>query len=183
MLLNGSGNTFGVAIVVDKSTDSGTTWSPLGTVVNNLSSTTLSDDKELMAIDTTSGKAHSHLNRIYVIWDTNNIEQIAHSDNGTSWTTVTLEVPPFLGDDIGGNVAISPDGTVNVIWNRLIFNGFGQIGENTVFASSTDGGNTFTLQGVIQTHNLFSFGSNNAPPAQDQLAINSFASIAIDRDP
>jgi hypothetical protein len=182
MLINGNNPNFAVAIEVSKSTDSGVTWKPFGTVVNDLASTTLFDDKDLMAIDTTSGKPHSHTNRVYVVWDTNNTERIAHSDDGVTWTTVPLEVSGFLNSDIGGDVAIGPDGTVNVIWNRLVFNAFGQTGESTVYASSTDGGITFTTPVTAATHNLFSFGSNNAPPAQDQRDINAFAAIAVDRD-
>jgi len=41
-------------------------------------------------VDTSSGQAHSHTNRIYVIWDENNSERVAHSDDGTTWTTVVI---------------------------------------------------------------------------------------------
>ena len=68
-------------------------------------------DKELMAIDTTVGQAYSHTNRIYVIWDENNNERVAYSDNGTTWTTVVLE---NTGSDIGGDLAIGADGAILV---------------------------------------------------------------------
>ena len=55
-----------------------------------------------MAIDNTSGQAFSHPGRIYVIWDQNNNEVIARSDDGVAWTKVSL---PSNTGAIGGNVA------------------------------------------------------------------------------
>lgn len=175
------------AVAVAKSTDSGKTWKALGTPVNNLGNTAVFDDKEMIAVDTTSGGAHSHAGRIYVIWDEINnstfaqIERVAFSDNGTSWTVVPLE--SGSASDIGGDVAIGPDGTVYAIWNRLIFDQSGQSGETTMFAKSTDGGSTWTAPTQIASHNLFSFGGNNFPPAQDFRGINAFGAIAADRGP
>ncbi|HXH37206.1 MAG TPA: sialidase family protein, partial [Thermoanaerobaculia bacterium] len=105
----------GAAIVTARSSDNGTSWQNLGTVVNNITSTTVGNDKEMMAIDNTSGQAHSHPGRIFVIWDAANAEKIAFSDNGTSWTTVNFASNTGA---IGGNVVVGPDGTVYVIWNR-----------------------------------------------------------------
>lgn len=177
-----SGRVTTTAIEVAKSGDSGVSWAPFGTVVNNLGNPLSVDDKDLMAVDTTSGQAHSFTNRIYVIWDENNTEEIASSQNGTFSAPVVLEDAADQGSDIGGDVAIAPDGTVNVIWNRLQFDTFGnQTGETTVFAASTDGGATFSAPATIATHNLFSFGSNDMIPAQDVRGINAFGALAADR--
>ena len=163
----------GAAIVVAKSTDSGQTWTQFGNpVVNRITLTTNLDDKEMMAIDTTSGQLHSHTNRMFVIWDEGNAERIAWSDNGTTWNTVT---PSSNTGAIGGNLAIAPDGTVYAVWTRYNV-------ETIVFSKSTDGGVTWSAPVVIATNALQSFGSNNLPPAQDTRGINGFAAIDVDRN-
>ena len=168
-----SGANFGASIVVARSSDNGASWQNLGTVVNDIATTNNGDDKEMMAIDNTSGQAHSHPGRIFVIWDSNNNEKIAFSDNGTSWTTVNL---PSNTGAIGGNVVVGADGTVYVVWNRYNV-------ETIVFSKSIDGGATWTTPVVIATCALQSFGSNNTPPAQDKRGVNAFASIDVDRNP
>jgi Carboxypeptidase regulatory-like domain/FG-GAP-like repeat/BNR repeat-like domain len=168
-----SGNA-GAAIVLARSTDNGQTWAQFGNpVVNRITSTTNLDDKEMFAIDTTSGQAHSFPGRFYVIWDEGNAERIAHSDDGVTWSTVT---PSSNTGAIGGNLAIAPDGTVYVVWTRYNV-------ETIVFSKSTDGGVTFSAPVVIATNALQSFGANNLPPAQDTRGINGFPSIDVDRNP
>jgi hypothetical protein len=174
MLINGSSET---AIVVAKSTDVGASWSLVGYVVNDLSNPSSFDDKDMLAIDTTSGQAHSHTNRLYVIWDTNNTERVAYSDNGTSWTTVVVEDGAHSGNDIGGDLAIGPDGTVYATWDRLPGSG-----DTHAFSKSTDGGATWSAPVQIASGTLASFGSHY-PPAQDQRGINAFGAIAVDCDP
>jgi len=171
--LNSSTNASGAAIVTARSTDNGASWQNLGTVTNGITSTTIGNDKEMMAIDNTSGQPFSHPGRIYVIWDAANNEKIAFSDNGTSWTTVNFA---SNSGAIGGNVVVGVDGTVYVIWNRFNV-------ETIVFSKSTDGGVTWTTPAVISTMALQSFGSNNLPPAQDSRGVNAFGSIDIDRNP
>jgi hypothetical protein len=132
MLISQSASASGAAIVVARSSDNGASWQSLGTVVNGIASTTQGNDKEMMAIDNTTGQPFSHPGRIYVIWDAANAEKIAFSDNGTAWTTVNF---PSNTGAIGGNVVVGPDGTVYVIWTRYNI-------ENIVFSKSTDGGAT-----------------------------------------
>ncbi len=170
---NASGSA-GASIVVAKSTDVGQTWSQLGTpVVNRIGVTTNLDDKEMFAIDTTSGQPHSFPNRLYVIWDEGNVERIAHSDDGVTWTTVQ---PASNTGAIGGNLVVGADGTVYAIWTRYNV-------ETIVFSKSIDGGTTWTAPAVIATLALQSFGSNNLPPAQDQRGINGFGAIDVDKNP
>jgi hypothetical protein len=164
------------SIVISKSTNVGATWTSLGVIVNNLTNSAVFDDKELMAIDTTVGQAFSHTNRIYVIWDENNNERVAYSDNGTTWTTVVLE---NTGSDIGGDLAVGADGTVYAVWNRTATSG-----DTLVFAKSTNGGGSWSSPTAISTHALSSFpptgSTQNLPPAQDKRGINAFAAIAVD---
>jgi hypothetical protein len=166
-----SGNA-GASIVVARSANNGTSWQSLGTVVNRISNTTNLDDKQMFAIDNSTGQAHSFPGRLYVIWDEGNAERVAHSDDGVTWTTVAL---PSNTAAIGGNVVVGADGTVYVIWTRYNV-------ETIVFSKSTDGGATWTTPAVIATIALQSFGSNNTPPAQDQRGINGFGSIDVDRN-
>ena len=165
------------AIVVARSTDSGASWSTWGVPANDLGNPARFNDKDLLAIDTTVGQLHTFHNRVYVIWDQANTERVAHSVNGKTWKAVVVD-PHTAGSDIAGDLAIGPDGTVNAIWNRI-----GGSTETTVFASSTDGGVTFSNPVRIASHILGSFSKNNLIPAQDQRGINAFASIAVDRDP
>ncbi|HJQ41425.1 MAG TPA: carboxypeptidase regulatory-like domain-containing protein, partial [Thermoanaerobaculia bacterium] len=178
---NSAGTASGASIVVARSTDVGTTWSNLGTVVSGISLASgngSGNDKQMMAIDNTTGQTFSHPGRIYVIWDNCsasacNLEKFAYSDDGAAWTTVSL---PSNTGAIGGNVVVGADGTVYVIWNRYNV-------ETIVFSKSTDGGATWSAAQVIATMALQSFGSNNLPPAQDQRGLNAFGSIDIDRNP
>jgi uncharacterized repeat protein (TIGR01451 family) len=173
MLISQSSTASGASIVTARSSDNGSTWQSLGTVTTGITSTTIGNDKEMMAIDNTSGQTFSHPGRIYVIWDAANSEKIAFSDTGTTWTTVNFASNTGA---IGGNVVVGADGTVYVIWSRYNV-------ETIVFSKSTDGGATWTAPAVISTMALKSFGTNNLPPAQDTRGINAFGSIDIDRNP
>ncbi len=180
MLISQNNTNSGAAIVIAESTNAGATWSSLGIIVNYIKSTTVFDDKELMAIDTTSGQLYSHTNRIYVIWDENNVERVAYSDGGTSWTTVVVD---SSGGDIGGDLAIGADGTVYAVWNRYSTTGGVGTGDKLMFSKSTNGGVSWTAPAQIAQHNLASFGTNNAPPAQDQRKVNAFPAVAVDTNP
>jgi hypothetical protein len=173
MLISQSASASGAAIVTARSSDNGASWQSLGTVVNGIASTTQGNDKEMMAIDNTSGQAFSNPGRIYVIWDAANAEKIAYSDDGAAWTTVNF---PSNTGAIGGNVVVGADGTVYVIWTRYNV-------ETIVFSKSTNGGATWTAPQVIATLALQSFGSNNKPPAQDKRGINGFGALDMDRNP
>ncbi|MCU1267028.1 MAG: hypothetical protein JWM21_3346 [Acidobacteria bacterium] len=172
MLISQSASASGAAIVVARSSDNGASWQSLGTVVNGIASTTQGNDKEMMAIDNTSGQTFSHSGRIYVIWDAANAEKIAYSDDGAAWTTVNF---PSNTGAIGGNIVVGADGTVYVIWSRYNV-------ETIVFSKSTNGGATWTAPQVIATLALQSFGSNNKPAAQDKRGINGFGAIDMDRN-
>ncbi|HEV8267663.1 MAG TPA: sialidase family protein, partial [Thermoanaerobaculia bacterium] len=173
---NGAGTAAGASIVIAKSTNTGASWSNLGIIVNRIGVSTNLDDKEMVAIDTSSGQAHSHANRIYVIWDEGNSERVAYSDNGTSWTTVSVHNAG--SSDIGGDIEVGKDGTVYAVWNEL----HGSGGDVTVFKRSTDGGATWSTSKTAFSHSLASFGSNNVPPVQADRGVNAFASIDVDKN-
>jgi hypothetical protein len=180
LLSQNASNVVSTAIVVAKSTNAGTTWAPLGTVVNNLS-TSAFDDKEMLAVDNSSG-AFSHPGRLFVIWDENNQERIAYSDDGTTWTTHAFS---GTGISVGADVKIGADGTVYAVWNRVYnSNNLGQAqADDTYFSKSTDGGTTWTAPVKIFTHTLASFQTYYTVPAQDERGVNSFPSLDIDRNP
>jgi hypothetical protein len=172
----------GVAIVVAKSTDSGLSWNPLGVVVNNIASTNKLDDKEMIAVDTSNGGAHSHPGRLYVIWDQNNVERVAYSDDGVTWITKFVGGP---GIRIGGNLAVGADGTVYAVWNRVYSPNNLEIaqGDDTYFSKSTDGGETWSAATLVWTHALGSFGSYYWPLAQDERGVNAFCALDVNRNP
>ncbi len=181
-------NNAGSSVVVAKSTDGGTTWprGSSGYVVNNIASTSVFEDKEMMAIDTSVGGAHSHTNRIYVIWDEasalTQIERVAYSDSGATgtWTIVPIGSGSTSFYDIGGDLKVGADGTVYAIWNQIPTTLGGDV---TMFRKSTDGGNSWSAPTTVFTHALASFGTNNLPPAQDQRGVNAFSSLGVDNDP
>lgn len=179
---NSSTNAVGSAIVVARSSDSGATWTPLGTVVDHITSTTTFDDKEMLAIDNSSIGAFSHPGRLYVIWDTNNVERAAFSDDGVTWTP---HVFTGTGTSVGADIKVGPDGTVYAVWNRVYSpNNLGQAqADDTYFSKSTDGGVTWTAPVKIFTHSLASFQSYYRPAAQDERGVNSFPALDIDRNP
>lgn len=172
----------GVAIVLAKSSDAGQTWTPLGTVVDNLASTTKFDDKEMIAIDTSTGGAFSHPGRIYVIWDQNNKERVAFSDDGVSWTTKLLSAP---GIHVGADVKVGPDGTVFAVWNQVFApDAAGQAqSDKTFFSKSTDGGDTWSPGQLILTHTWGSFQTYYNPAPQNERGVNSFLSLDVHRNP
>ena len=174
----------GAAIVCYRSSDSGNSWNYYGTIVNHLSDGSVLDDKELITVDNSPGPAStlSHPGRVYAIWDANNVERVAHSDDGVTWTTVILPTPSFGLYDIGGDVKVGADGTVYAIWNRLSWSSV-QSGEATVFSKSTDGGATWSAPVVVASENLFSFGNNAYVPPQDNRGINAFGSLDVDNNP
>src|SRR4051812_2586131 len=179
-MLISQGSTFGAAIVVAKSSDVGVTWTPLGVVVNNITNPNASDDKEFLTVDTSSG-FFSHPGRLFVIWDENNVERIAFSDDGIAWTTHVFSTP---GAAVGADVKVGADGTVYAVWNRVYGNNaLGQaIGDDTYFSNSTDGGVTWRAPAKIFSHSLASFQTYYKPAAQDERGLNSFPSLDIDRN-
>ncbi|HSF44262.1 MAG TPA: sialidase family protein [Thermoanaerobaculia bacterium] len=172
----------GSAIVVAKSADAGGSWTPLGVVANNITTKENFNDKEMIAVDTSSGGDFSHPGRIYVIWDQDNDAKVAFSDDGANWTTRTFSAP---GYHKGGNLAVGDDGTVYAVWNRAyVADSTGQATpDKTWFSKSVTGGDTWSTPVQILDHNLASFQTAYRPAAQNERGINSFVSIDVNRNP
>lgn len=173
----------GTAIVVAKSTEAGASWSPLGVVINDIEKDWPVHDKPILAIDTSSGGAFSHPNRLYVIWDRENVVRVAHSDDGVNW--VVKAIPGAEQFCKGGNLAVGADGTVYAVWNQFFFpNSKGKASPDRVwFSKSTDGGVTWSPAKQILTLHRGSFQTAYEPAAQDERPVNSLVSIGIDRNP
>jgi hypothetical protein len=158
------------AIVVSRSTNGGQTWSRPsfgtkdGVAVANLKKVDPSvfHDKEWGAFDTTSGKANSHPNRLYITWTRFEDEPLppaspiyeVHSDNGgrTFSTPHEISGSSTLCDYLtggstvrrcGGNQpswpVVGPDGTVYVFFRNTDTPAENQF----LMVKSTDGGATF----------------------------------------
>ncbi len=180
------------AIVVAKSTDSGASWANHGVIVNTITDKLKFQDKELIAIDTTSGGAYSHPGRLYVIWDESKLtsggglisqtERVAYSDDGIAWTIVPLG---GTGIQIGGQVVVGPDGTVYAAWNRVYPpDALGHAaGDDTYWSKSTDGGQTWAAPTKILDHTMASFQFYYTPAAQNERNPNSFVSLDVNRNP
>jgi hypothetical protein len=178
-------NDAGVSIVIAKSSDSGSSWTPHGVVVNNIASTTAYDDKEMLAIDTSSGGVPpSYPGRMYVIWSQNAKIHVSRSTDGMTWSTPKMlsSAPGVL--ETGGNITVGPDGTVYAVWNRVsVTGGPGLIPpDKMMFSKSTSGGIYWSTPKEIFAHALPTFDSFYAPQAQKERGINAFASIDVDRN-
>ena len=158
------------AIVVSRSTNAGQTWSRPsfvtrdGVAVANLLKVAPSvfHDKEWGAIDTTTGKANSHPNRLYITWtrfESAPLPQASpiyevHSDDGARTFSTPHEISgtsTLCDFQTGGTVArrcggnqpswpvVGPDGTVYVFFRNTDTPAQNQF----LLVKSTDGGVTF----------------------------------------
>ena len=119
-------------------------------------------DKPWLEVDQNSASLHK--NRIYISdtqFDTANGSQIAvaHSNNGTSWTTVNVSSHvAFPTVDQFSDLAIGSDGTVYVSYMQCVGNGpTGDCGGTSVkffVQKSTDGGTTWTPAVQVATAKL-----------------------------
>ena len=169
------------SLVVAKSTDSGSTWTGHGVIVNHLSSTNGGfDDKQFYVIDNTP--TSPFYGRHYQCWDNNNNELFAYSTtNGTSWTQVNLPPPPIAGlFDLGCEMAVQSNGTIHLVWDALTCPGSTCSGESTYYTRSTNGGANWSAPVLVKSHNVFGFNNNAKIPAQNNRGINPFGAIDVD---
>lgn len=173
----------GSAIVIARSTNIGSSWEPWSVVANNITDPSKFHDKEMMAIDTSSGGAYSHPGRVYVIWGQNNIERVAWSDDGIEWTPKSFGTVGLY--HVAGNIAVGPDGTVYAVWNRVFYSAPGQTppGDETWFTKSITGGESWSPPVKILKHERGSFDETYLPKAQDDRWVNAFVSIDVNRNP
>lgn len=150
-------------IVMETSTNNGTTWSAVKTVVGPFFSGGLTD-KPWLEIDTNPSSPFA--NAIYISVtqfdssETNIAPTVSHSnDGGNTWTTKKVDTTQvFPNVDQFTDLAVGADGTVYVSWMRCTANGAsGDCGGTTAtlfWSKSTDGGNTWSSPAAITTVKL-----------------------------
>lgn len=142
-------------IFVNKSTDGGFTWNPLGTTVIEHEGDIPFEDKCYPCADWTFGPHHGN---VYIAWT--QFDRYGSSDPSDSTRILFARsmdgvesfLPPVLVSDLGGNAvdsddtvegavpSVGPDGTVYVAWSGP---------RGIEFDRSTDGGATFGADQVI----------------------------------
>jgi len=152
------------------STDNGITWSSQRTIATN------DQDRATLASDTEPSS--SHYGRSYAVWvqfATPFPVFFSFTDNGGStWSTITqINNPPQRCQ--GGEVAIGPNGSVNVTWAGVIaVSPFTE--DYAGFASSTNGGTTWTID-----ENAFDMnGIAGIFPEKGNIRVNGIPRIAVD---
>ena len=148
-------------IVLEKSTNNGTTWSAPTTAVQGIPPYTFSD-KPWMQIDDAATSARK--NTIYISTtgfdpSNNSAIAVAHSTNhGVSFHNVMVDAVAYPVVDQFSDLAIGQDGTVYVSWMRCSASGpTGDCGGTTammLFSKSTDGGHTWSAPTVIAKPHL-----------------------------
>jgi len=177
-LLMGLGVNPGFAIVVSSSTDSGVTWNGRGVIVDHWDSSE-GEDKNFYAIDRSPSSPYH--GRHYTCWDRNNDEKLAYSANGgADWTEIDIPDAASGTLDLGCELALDDDGTVNMIFDTLTCGTDSCSNEQMFFTKSTDGGTSWSTPRMIADFNLVSFSGANKPGPQDSRGINPFGAIEVD---
>jgi len=92
-------------------------------------------DKEYITTDLSPSSPF--FGNLYIVFNGNNAIGFTRStDQGVSWSP---EIPISSEQGTGPDPAIGPDGSINVVWNRIDINGW----LGVFFNRSTDGGKTF----------------------------------------
>ena len=144
------------AVVIQKSSDNGATWSAPNVAVLPLFSGGL-PDKDWLQIDINPSSPHANSLYISVTQLDANDSQItvSHStDGGRTWTMVPVDSKQTYPEgDQFRDLAIGKDGTVYVSWMHCTGNGpAGDCGDtlaSMMFSKSTDGRNTWSAPVVM----------------------------------
>ncbi len=111
-------------------------------------------DKEYIVCDL--NPSSPFVNNLYIVWSASQFTR--STDGGETWSHV-LRYTDTLVSSFGPDIAIGPDGSINVV---------SLYGSKVIFDRSTDGGVSFTFHRVIDSLGVF-----NAPRAE-------LPSIAVD---
>jgi BNR repeat-like domain len=136
------GSVLGAAVIVNQSTNGGTTWS--NAVVAHAASGSENLDKDWIVCDTTS--TSSFYGHCYVEWDNNGGGNVIHmstsTDGGTTWGSQKSTANNATG--IGGQPLVQPNGTVIVPIDNA--------NETSVLAfNSTNGGTSWSSPVTVAT--------------------------------
>jgi hypothetical protein len=153
------------------STDNGQTWSSQRTIAT--------EDQDRATLTADNEPSSGHYGRAYAVWvqfATPFPVLFSYTDNGgVSWSTPDqINNPPMRCQ--GGEVAIGPNGAVNVTWAGVInLSPFTE--DYAGFASSTDGGatwfideNAFDMNGIAGTF-----------PEKSNIRVNGLPRIDVDK--
>ena len=145
----------GAAVIVNRSTTGGTSWSTPVTITNPGGGL----DKDWIGCD--EGATSPHYGNCYVEWDDNGNSNLVYmstsTDGGLTWGTPRNTAGKFHG--IGGQPVVQPNGTVVVPIDNLN-------GSSVESFESTDGGATWSAPVVISA-------------AQDHAAGGSFRNSSL----
>lgn len=148
-------------IVLEKSSNGGTSWSAPFLAFNGISPYTFIDKPWLQVDDgaTSPWKDWLYISTTQFDPNSNSAMVVSHSsNNGSSFTSVMVDAVVFPEVDQFTDLAIGSDGTVYLSWMRCSATGqTGDCGGTTaaeMFSKSTDGGNTWTVPKVMAMVNL-----------------------------
>ena len=148
-------------IVIEKSTNGGTSWSSPGIAVIGITPYTFCDKPWLQIDDgaTSPRKDEMYISTTQFDPNSNSAMVVSHSTNhGSSWTSVMVDAVNYPTVDQFTDLAIGSDGAVYLSWMRCSATGpAGDCGGTTsaiMFSKSTDGGVTWSVPVTIASANL-----------------------------
>lgn len=158
--------TAGSAVMVNKSTNGGLTWSKPVTLISD--TTAAFDDKESVTADPFD------FHYVYVVWDRSGVPYIARTVNGgANWLTAQPLLPSGYSDfTIGNQIVVAPNGTLYDFFSDA------STGDLRAFYS-TDHGATWSLT-PIDAAQLLGVGVYDPVGGQALRITDGFAATAID---
>lgn len=147
-ILNEGGSPIGAAVLVNRSTNGGLTWSNPVTAAKAANGVFF--DKDWIVCDDTSSSPH--YGNCYVEWDIASsgdlVQMSTSTDGGKTWSAGKTTADHASG--LGGQPLVQPNGTVVVPF----------LGNNIEAFTSTDGGSTWTKSVFVGSANSHAEGGN-----------------------
>ncbi len=165
-ILVSGGNAFGAAVIVNQSTNGGTTWTNPATVAT----TNQFFDKDWIVCDDTASSPH--YGNCYVEWDQANsadsVLMSVSSDGGTTWGAAKH---PANALGLGGQPLVQPNGNVIVPFEA-------DAGTISVF-NSTNGGATWSAPVTIATIQEFVESANIRTSALPSAEVDGSGNVYV----
>jgi hypothetical protein len=167
------------ALVVEKSTDGGLTWSGPTTLIQSDTSRIFNDKPSITADPTAPGYA-------YAVWSqvtsSGGPEMFSRTTNGgQSWDAPSTILDPGGGTEAQGNImVVSPDGTLNDFMNVCRLQP-GQLKNTLSLIRSSDKGQTW--QNPIQVARNLSISvtdPDTAQPVDSEGGLEALSAVAVD---